>query len=131
MLDLREANLLTVGSSVQETLCTGHRVECFPSLSSHPADTQLPAIPEEVGDIEGTTSTPASPQSLQLDRLHPGALHTASHEAIRDACNLTGSQDSPGSNPSSSSSSSSQDSPHKAAKNKSIRYSISRIFQKK
>ncbi|XP_055284397.1 liprin-alpha-1-like, partial [Moschus berezovskii] len=48
--------------------------------------TGLPAIPEEVGDIEGTTSTPASPQSLQLDRLHPGALHTASHEDIRDAC---------------------------------------------
>ena len=37
-LDLGEANLMTVGSSVQETLCARHRVECFPSLSSNPAD---------------------------------------------------------------------------------------------
>ena len=38
MLDLGEANLMTVGSSVQETLCTRHHVGCFPCLSSNPAD---------------------------------------------------------------------------------------------
>ena len=40
-LDLGEANLMTVGSSVQETLCARHHVECFPSLSSNPADAQV------------------------------------------------------------------------------------------
>ena len=41
MLDLQEANLMMVGRSVQETLCTGHHVECFPSLLSNPTDTHV------------------------------------------------------------------------------------------
>ena len=41
MLDLEEANLMMVGSSVQVTLCARHRVKCFPSLSCNPADTQV------------------------------------------------------------------------------------------
>lgn len=50
---------------------------------------QLPASRDEVRDDKTTirceTSPPSSPRSLRLDRLHTGALHTASHEDIRDA----------------------------------------------
>ncbi|MXQ95028.1 hypothetical protein E5288_WYG021817 [Bos mutus] len=95
--------------------------------------TLLPAIREEVGDdktsIKCETSTLAWPRSLQLGRLHTGALRTATHEDLRDAHNSTGSQDSPGNNPSSSSSS--QGSLHKAPKKKGIKSSISRLFRKK
>ncbi|MXQ80149.1 hypothetical protein E5288_WYG013694 [Bos mutus] len=94
---------------------------------------QLPALWEEVGDDKTTikceTSTPALPRSLRLDRLHTGTLRTATHEDIRDPRNSTGSQDSPGNNPSSSTSS--QDSLHKALKKKGIKSSISRLFRKK
>lgn len=49
---------------------------------------QLPASQEEVRDDKTTikceTSPPPSPRSLRLDRLHKGALHTVSHEDIRD-----------------------------------------------
>nr|XP_025142655.1 liprin-alpha-1 isoform X2 [Bubalus bubalis] len=94
---------------------------------------KLPASREEVRDDKTTikceTSPPASPRSLRLDRLHPGALHAASHEDIRDARNSTGSQDGPVSNPSSSNSS--QDSLHKAPKKKGIKSSIGRLFGKK
>lgn len=49
---------------------------------------QLPASREEVRDDKTTikceTSPPSSPRSLRLDRLHKGALHTVSHEDIRD-----------------------------------------------
>ncbi|XP_060014267.1 liprin-alpha-1 isoform X7 [Lagenorhynchus albirostris] len=51
--------------------------------------TLLPASRDEVRDDKTTikceTSPPSSPRSLRLDRLHTGALHTASHEDIRDA----------------------------------------------
>uniref|UniRef100_A0A4W2CDI5 SAM domain-containing protein n=1 Tax=Bos indicus x Bos taurus TaxID=30522 RepID=A0A4W2CDI5_BOBOX len=94
---------------------------------------KLPASREEVRDDKTTikceTSPPASPRSLRLDRLHPGPLHAASHEDIRDARNSTGSQDGPVSNPSSSNSS--QDSLHKAPKKKGIKSSIGRLFGKK
>ncbi|XP_061256504.1 liprin-alpha-1-like isoform X1 [Bos javanicus] len=93
----------------------------------------LPAIREEVEDdktsIKCETSTLAWPRSLQLGRLHTGALRTATHEDLRDAHNSTGSQDSPGNNPSSSTSS--QGSLHKAPKKKGIKSSISRLFRKK
>ncbi|XP_029412972.1 liprin-alpha-1 isoform X2 [Nannospalax galili] len=95
--------------------------------------TLLPASREEVRDDKTTikceTSPPSSPRSLRLDRLHKGALHTVSHEDIRDLRNSTGSQDGPVSNPSSSSSS--QDSLHKAPKKKGIKSSIGRLFGKK
>ncbi|XP_044922256.1 liprin-alpha-1 isoform X3 [Mustela putorius furo] len=95
--------------------------------------TLVPASREEVRDDKATikceTSPPSSPRSLRLDRLHKGALHTASHEDIRDVRNSTGSQDGPGSNPSSSSSS--QDSLHKAPRKKGIKSSIGRLFGKK
>ncbi|XP_069865752.1 liprin-alpha-1 isoform X1 [Dipodomys merriami] len=94
---------------------------------------KLPASREEVRDDKTTikceTSPPSSPRSLRLDRLHKGALHTVSHEDIRDLRNSTGSQDGPVSNPSSSNSS--QDSLHKAPKKKGIKSSIGRLFGKK
>ncbi|XP_011896699.1 PREDICTED: liprin-alpha-1 isoform X14 [Cercocebus atys] len=95
--------------------------------------TLLPPSREEVRDDKTTikceTSPPSSPRALRLDRLHKGALHTVSHEDIRDLRNSTGSQDGPVSNPSSSNSS--QDSLHKAPKKKGIKSSIGRLFGKK
>ncbi|XP_036114987.1 liprin-alpha-1 isoform X1 [Molossus molossus] len=95
--------------------------------------TLLPASREEVRDDKTTikceTSPPPSPRSLRVDRTHRGALHTVSHEDLRDLRNSTGSQDGPVSNPSSSNSS--QDSLHKAPKKKGIKSSIGRLFGKK
>ncbi|XP_011719514.2 liprin-alpha-1 isoform X13 [Macaca nemestrina] len=95
--------------------------------------TLLPPSREEVRDDKTTikceTSPPSSPRALRLDRLPKGALHTVSHEDIRDIRNSTGSQDGPVSNPSSSNSS--QDSLHKAPKKKGIKSSIGRLFGKK
>uniref|UniRef100_A0A8D0H4X3 PTPRF interacting protein alpha 1 n=1 Tax=Sphenodon punctatus TaxID=8508 RepID=A0A8D0H4X3_SPHPU len=95
--------------------------------------TLSPVSREEVRDDKTTikceTSPPSSPRSLRLDRVHKGALHTMSHEDIRDLRNSTGSQDGQASNPSSSNSS--QDSLHKAPKKKGIKSSIGRLFGKK
>ncbi|XP_064019079.1 liprin-alpha-1 isoform X8 [Pogoniulus pusillus] len=92
-----------------------------------------PASKEEVRDDKATikceTSPPSSPRSVRLDRVQKGALHTVSHEDIRDVRNSTGSQDGQISNPSSSNSS--QDSLHKAPKKKGIKSSIGRLFGKK
>lgn len=85
--------------------------------------------PDDKATIRCETSPPASPRSPRLDRLHKGALHTVSHEELRDFRNSTGSQDGPVSTPSSSNSS--QDSLHKAPKKKGIKSSIGRLFGKK
>ncbi|KAI4559247.1 hypothetical protein MJG53_017773 [Ovis ammon polii x Ovis aries] len=94
---------------------------------------RLPALREEIGDdetaIKSKTSTPATPQSLRLDRLHTGSLRTANQEDIRDAHNWTGSEDSPENNPSNSTSR--QDSLQKAPKKKGITSSIRRWFHRK
>ncbi|XP_077143071.1 liprin-alpha-1 isoform X3 [Ranitomeya variabilis] len=79
--------------------------------------------------IRCETSPPASPRSLRLSSALKGALHTMSHEDIRDIRNSTGSQDGQVSNPSSSNSS--QDSLNKAPKKKGIKSSIGRLFGKK
>ncbi|XP_068116513.1 liprin-alpha-1 isoform X8 [Hyperolius riggenbachi] len=79
--------------------------------------------------IRCETSPPSSPRSLRFSSLHKGALHTMSHEDIRDIRNSTGSQDGQVSNPSSSNSS--QDSLNKAPKKKGIKSSIGRLFGKK
>uniref|UniRef100_A0A6J0SUF7 Liprin-alpha-1 isoform X1 n=1 Tax=Pogona vitticeps TaxID=103695 RepID=A0A6J0SUF7_9SAUR len=84
---------------------------------------------DDKATIKCETSPPSSPRSLHLDRAYKGALHTMSHEDIRDLRNSTGSQDGQGSNPSSSNSS--QDSLHKAPKKKGIKSSIGRLFGKK
>ncbi|XP_050990468.1 liprin-alpha-1 isoform X4 [Labeo rohita] len=80
---------------------------------------------DDKATIRCETSPPSTPSSM---RLHKGALHTASHEDIRDVRG-TGLQDGAGSNPSSSNSS--QDSLNKGAKKKSIKSSIGRLFAKK
>ncbi|XP_053576554.1 liprin-alpha-1 isoform X2 [Bombina bombina] len=79
--------------------------------------------------IRCETSPPPSPRSLRFGSIHKGALHTMSHEDIRDIRNSTGSQDGQVSNPSSSNSS--QDSLNKASKKKGIKSSIGRLFGKK
>ncbi|XP_059420473.1 liprin-alpha-1 isoform X4 [Carassius carassius] len=80
---------------------------------------------DDKATIRCETSPPSTPSSR---RLHKGALHTSSHEDIRDVRGA-GLQDGAGSNPSSSNSS--QDSLNKAAKKKSIKSSIGRLFAKK
>uniref|UniRef100_A0A9J7ZXM9 PTPRF interacting protein alpha 1 n=1 Tax=Cyprinus carpio carpio TaxID=630221 RepID=A0A9J7ZXM9_CYPCA len=80
---------------------------------------------DDKATIRCETSPPSTPSST---RLHKGALHTASHEDIRDIRGA-GLQDGAGSNPSSSNSS--QDSLNKGAKKKSIKSSIGRLFAKK
>ncbi|XP_078540419.1 liprin-alpha-1 isoform X19 [Lissotriton helveticus] len=91
--------------------------------------TLSPDIRDDKATIRCETSPPSSPRSLRLDRIHKGALHTMSHEDIRDIRNSTGSQDGQASNPSSSNSS--QDSLNKAQKKKGIKSSIGRLFGKK
>ncbi|XP_056135431.1 liprin-alpha-1 isoform X2 [Lampris incognitus] len=86
----------------------------------------LQSAQDDKATIRCETSPPTTPRSM---RLHKGAGHTASHEDIRDIRGLTSLQDGQGSNPSSSNSS--QDSLNKAAKKKSIKSSIGRLFGKK
>ncbi|XP_063086426.1 liprin-alpha-4-like [Cavia porcellus] len=105
-----------------------HEQEETPSTSG-----KLLACREEERDDKTTikceTSPLSSPKSLQLDRLHTGALQIVSHEDIRDMQKSKSAQDGPVSNPSSSDSR--QDSPHKAPKKKGIKSSIGRLFGKK
>ncbi|XP_063086416.1 liprin-alpha-1-like [Cavia porcellus] len=105
-----------------------HEEEETPSTSG-----KLLACREEERDDKTTikceTSPLSSPKSLQLDRLHTGALQIVSHEDIRDMQKSKSAQDGPVSNPSSSDSR--QDSPHKAPKKKGIKSSIGRLFGKK
>ncbi|CAI9155727.1 unnamed protein product [Rangifer tarandus platyrhynchus] len=53
-------------------------------------ESRLPALMEEVEDdktaIQCEASSPASPRSLWLDRLHTGVLRAASPEDVRDTC---------------------------------------------
>ncbi|XP_075872968.1 liprin-alpha-1 isoform X5 [Nelusetta ayraudi] len=81
---------------------------------------------DDKATVHCETSPPNTPRSMRLNR---DAGHAASHEDIRDIRGLSGLQDGQGSNPSSSNSS--QDSLNKAAKKKSIKSSIGRLFGKK
>ncbi|XP_063086412.1 liprin-alpha-1-like [Cavia porcellus] len=105
-----------------------HEEEETPSTSG-----KLLACREEERDDKTTikceTSPLSSPKSLQLDRLHTGALQIVSHEDIRDMQKSKSAQDGRVSNPNSSDSR--QDSPHKAPKKKGIKSSIGRLFGKK
>ncbi|KAI4890358.1 hypothetical protein NFI96_031716, partial [Prochilodus magdalenae] len=87
-----------------------------------------PLIVQPVQDDKATikceTSPPSTPRSMRLSK-----GHASSHEDIRDIRSIAGLQDGQGSNPSSSNSS--QDSLNKAAKKKSIKSSIGRLFGKK
>ncbi|XP_036399126.1 liprin-alpha-1-like isoform X2 [Megalops cyprinoides] len=81
---------------------------------------------DDKATIKCETSPPSTPRTARLNK---GAVHAASHEDIRDIRSSAGLQDGQGSNPSSSNSS--QDSLNKAAKKKSIKSSIGRLFGKK
>ncbi|XP_039872634.1 liprin-alpha-1 isoform X3 [Simochromis diagramma] len=81
---------------------------------------------DDKATIHCETSPPTTPRSIRLNR---EVGHAASQEDIRDIRGLSSLQDGQGSNPSSSNSS--QDSLNKAAKKKSIKSSIGRLFGKK
>ncbi|MEQ2202809.1 Liprin-alpha-4, partial [Xenoophorus captivus] len=81
---------------------------------------------DDKATIRCETSPPTTPRSMRLNR---EVGHASSQEDIRDIRGLGSLQDGQGSNPSSSNSS--QDSLNKAAKKKSIKSSIGRLFGKK
>ncbi|KAM9764892.1 liprin-alpha-1 isoform 3-T3 [Menidia menidia] len=134
-------------SSIPPSLCAGSSLGSSPPGSGHSTPRRVPRSPNRELDRMGVmtlpsdlrkhrrkaaqddkatirceTSPPTTPRSMRLSR----EAHAASHEDIRD---IRGLQDGQGSNPSSSSSS--QDSLNKAAKKKSIKSSIGRLFGKK
>ncbi|XP_054476827.1 liprin-alpha-1 [Anoplopoma fimbria] len=125
-------------SSIPPSLCAGSSLGGSPPGSGHSTPRRVPRSPNRELDRMGVmtlsaqddkatirceTSPPTTPRSMRLSR---EAGHTSSHEDIRD---IRGLQDGQGSNPSSSNSS--QDSLNKAAKKKSIKSSIGRLFGKK
>ncbi|XP_034535561.1 liprin-alpha-1 isoform X4 [Notolabrus celidotus] len=128
-------------SSIPPSLCAGSSLGGSPPGSGHSTPRRVPRSPNRELDRMGVmtlsaqddkatirceTSPPTTPRSMRLNR---DAGHAASHEDIRDLRGLAGLQDGQGSNPSSSNSS--QDSLNKAAKKKSIKSSIGRLFGKK
>ncbi|KAM4630921.1 liprin-alpha-1 isoform 1-T1 [Polymixia lowei] len=128
-------------SSIPPSMGGGSSLGGSPPGSGHSTPRRIPRSPnreldrmgvmtlsaqDDKATIQCETSPPTTPRSM---RLHKGAGHTASHEDIRDIRGLAGLQDGQGSNPSSSNSS--QDSLNKAAKKKSIKSSIGRLFGKK
>ncbi|XP_051234659.1 liprin-alpha-1 isoform X11 [Dicentrarchus labrax] len=138
-------------SSIPPSLCAGSSLGGSPPGSGHSTPRRVPRSPNRELDRMGVmtlpsdlrkhrrksaqddkatirceTSPPTTPRSMRLNR---DAGHAASHEDIRDIRGLAGLQDGQGSNPSSSNSS--QDSLNKAAKKKSIKSSIGRLFGKK
>uniref|UniRef100_A0A671XTI8 PTPRF interacting protein alpha 1 n=1 Tax=Sparus aurata TaxID=8175 RepID=A0A671XTI8_SPAAU len=128
-------------SSIPPSLCAGSSLGGSPPGSGHSTPRRIPRSPNRELDRMGVmtlsaqddkatirceTSPPTTPRSMRLSR---EAGHAASHEDIRDIRGLAGLQDGQGSNPSSSNSS--QDSLNKAAKKKSIKSSIGRLFGKK
>lgn len=128
-------------SSIPPSLCAGSSLGGSPPGSGHSTPRRIPRSPNRELDRMGVmtlsaqddkatirceTSPPTTPRSMRLNR---EAGHAASHEDIRDIRGLSGLQDGQGSDPSSSNSS--QDSLNKAAKKKSIKSSIGRLFGKK
>ncbi|XP_031425327.1 liprin-alpha-1 isoform X5 [Clupea harengus] len=128
-------------SSLQPSLLAPGHAGSSPPGSGHSTPRRAPRSPNREVDRMGVmtlseqddkatirceTSPPTTPRSM---RLHKGAIHAASHEDIRDIRGIAGLQDGQGSDPSSSNSS--QDSLNKAAKKKSIKSSIGRLFGKK
>ncbi|KAK1785181.1 hypothetical protein P4O66_018594 [Electrophorus voltai] len=107
--------------------------QLYPAANPAPLFNCAPLTVQPVQDDKATirceTSPPSTPRSVRLSR----GGHAASHEDIRRQvlCLMhpAALQDGQGSNPSSSNSS--QDSLNKAAKKKSIKSSIGRLFGKK
>uniref|UniRef100_A0A3P9LVG3 PTPRF interacting protein alpha 1 n=1 Tax=Oryzias latipes TaxID=8090 RepID=A0A3P9LVG3_ORYLA len=138
-------------SSIPPSLCAGSSLGGSPPSSGHSTPRRIPRSPNRELDRMGVmtlpsdlrkhrrkssqddkatirceTSPPTTPRSMRLNR---ETGHASSHEDIRDIRSLSSLQDGQGSNPSSSNSS--QDSLNKAAKKKSIKSSIGRLFGKK
>ncbi|KAM9831531.1 liprin-alpha-1 isoform 2-T2 [Neosynchiropus ocellatus] len=128
-------------SSIPPSLCAGSSVGGSPPGSGSSTPRRIPRSPNRELDRMGVmtlasqddkatirceTSPPSTPRSMRLNR---EGGHAASQEDIRDIRGLAGLQDGQGSDPSSSNSS--QDSLNKAAKKKSIKSSIGRLFGKK
>ncbi|XP_041835561.1 liprin-alpha-1 isoform X10 [Melanotaenia boesemani] len=128
-------------SSIPPSLCVGSSLGSSPPGSGQSTPRRIPrspnreldrmgvmtlTAPDDKATIRCETSPPTTPRSMRLNR---EAGHAASHEDIRDIRGLGSLQDGQGSNPSSSNSS--QDSLNKAAKKKSIKSSIGRLFGKK
>uniref|UniRef100_A0A3P9HI75 PTPRF interacting protein alpha 1 n=1 Tax=Oryzias latipes TaxID=8090 RepID=A0A3P9HI75_ORYLA len=128
-------------SSIPPSLCAGSSLGGSPPSSGHSTPRRIPRSPNRELDRMGVmtlssqddkatirceTSPPTTPRSMRLNR---ETGHASSHEDIRDIRGLSSLQDGQGSNPSSSNSS--QDSLNKAAKKKSIKSSIGRLFGKK
>ncbi|XP_021180491.2 liprin-alpha-1 isoform X5 [Fundulus heteroclitus] len=138
-------------SSIPPSLCAGSSLGGSPPNSGQSTPRRIPRSPNRELDRMGVmtlpsdlrkhrrksaqddkatirceTSPPTTPRSMRLNR---DVGHASSHEDIRDIRGLGGLQDGQGSNPSSSNSS--QDSLNKAAKKKSIKSSIGRLFGKK
>uniref|UniRef100_A0A8D3C4Z8 PTPRF interacting protein alpha 1 n=1 Tax=Scophthalmus maximus TaxID=52904 RepID=A0A8D3C4Z8_SCOMX len=111
--ELDRMGVMTLPSDLRK-----HRRKVKPSVSCSSAQ-------DDKATIRCETSPPTTPRSMRLNR----DAHAASHEDIRDIRGLAGLQDGQGSDPSSSNSS--QDSLNKAAKKKSIKSSIGRLFGKK
>ncbi|KAM5137920.1 liprin-alpha-1 isoform 2-T2 [Mantella aurantiaca] len=123
--------VMTLHSSPDSTHSSNSPLINPPSCPDSSQPSQPPGTDsrDDKTTIRCETSPPSSPRSLRLSSVHKGALHTMSHEDIRDIRNSTGSQDGQVSNPSSSNSS--QDSLNKAPKKKGIKSSIGRLFGKK
>ncbi|XP_037548405.1 liprin-alpha-1 [Nematolebias whitei] len=138
-------------SSIPPSLCAGSSLRASPPSSGHSTPKCISRSPNRELDRMGVmtlpcdlrkhrrksaqddkatirceTSPPTTPRSMRLNR---EAGHAASHEDIRDIRGFGSLQDGQCSNPSSSNSS--QDSLNKAAKKKSIKSSIGRLFGKK
>uniref|UniRef100_H3CGN0 PTPRF interacting protein alpha 1 n=1 Tax=Tetraodon nigroviridis TaxID=99883 RepID=H3CGN0_TETNG len=145
-------------SSIPPSLCMGSSLGGSPPGSGHSTPRRIPCSPnreldrmgvmtlpsdlrkhrrkvvktvpqatqEDKATIRCETSPPTTPRSMRLNR---EAGHAASHEDIRELRGWALHPDGQGSNPSSSNSS--QDSLNKAAKKKSIKSSIGRLFGKK
>ncbi|XP_047436329.1 liprin-alpha-1 isoform X4 [Mugil cephalus] len=138
-------------SSIPPSLCAGSSLGGSPPGSGHSTPRRIPRSPNRELDRMGVmtlpsdlrkhrrksaqddkatirceTSPPSTPRSMRLNR---ETGHASSHEDIRDIRGVPCLQDGQASNPSSSSSS--QDSLNKAAKKKSIKSSIGRLFGKK
>ncbi|KAF7668427.1 hypothetical protein LDENG_00012850 [Lucifuga dentata] len=138
-------------SSIPPSLCAGSSLGGSPPGSGHSTPRRIPCssnreldrmgvmtLPSDLrkhrrksaqddkATIQCETSPPTTPRNMRLNK---EAGHAASQEDIRDIRGLAALQDGQGSNPSSSNSS--QDSLNKAAKKKSIKSSIGRLFGKK
>ncbi|XP_077442718.1 liprin-alpha-1 isoform X3 [Stigmatopora argus] len=138
-------------SSIPPSLCASSPIGSSPPGSGHSTPRRIPHSPHRELDrmgvmtlpsdlrkhrrksaqddktiIQCEISPPTTPRSMRLNR-EVGLA--SSHEDIRDIRGLSGMQDGQNSNPSSSNSS--QDSLNKAAKKKSIKSSIGRLFGKK